>query len=150
MDSMQTTACHICGGLFLKHFMYFESGEIPSFPPTCARCQPVAQPKVKVRDEHIEKASQIIKVIDGYDTDAYKLILAATLIAQFESSLRTQLEAEGDVVRQLSKALNPFTWTKEMSDAWHNALPDVQKAFNELHLAAVKPLSTQPTQDKGD
>ncbi len=28
--------------------------------------------------------------------------------------------------------LNPRLWTKEMSDAWHSVLPDVNKAFENL------------------
>lgn len=42
---------------------------------------------------------------------------------------------------QLEKALNPFTWTQEMSLAWHKNIPDTKAAFDALRNAAVAPLA---------
>jgi hypothetical protein len=35
------------------------------------------------------------------------------------------------------RCMNPRLWTKEMSDAWHSNIPDLQKAFDAL-LSAGK------------
>jgi len=35
-------------------------------------------------------------------------------------------------------ALNPRRWTREMSDAWHKNIPDVNAAFEALRDTALK------------
>ena len=35
--------------------------------------------------------------------------------------------------------LSPRFWTREMDHAWHRAIPDVQKAFDDLFVAALTP-----------
>jgi hypothetical protein len=35
-------------------------------------------------------------------------------------------------IEKLEKALNPRQWSREQSDAWHRAIPDVQAAFDAL------------------
>ncbi|MDP1931864.1 MAG: hypothetical protein Q8L60_10435 [Gammaproteobacteria bacterium] len=39
-------------------------------------------------------------------------------------------------VTVLEICMNPRCWTKEMHDAWHGSIPDIQKAFESLLLAA--------------
>jgi hypothetical protein len=41
----------------------------------------------------------------------------------------------GDNVN-LRQAFNPRIWSREMSDAWHKALPDTQAAFEALLKAS--------------
>jgi exonuclease VII small subunit len=65
----------------------------------------------------------------------------AELYEEKIAALEARCAALEQINRQLEKALNPFTWTREMSDAWHKAIPDTTKAFNALHAAAVAPLA---------
>jgi len=37
-----------------------------------------------------------------------------------------------NTVSHFEDLLNPRMWTKEMSDAWHNYIPDTQAAFDAL------------------
>ena len=37
---------------------------------------------------------------------------------------------------EVETLLNPRLWTKEMHDAWHAHIPDVQKAFESLLAVA--------------
>lgn len=41
-----------------------------------------------------------------------------------------------DAVDRLETLLNPRLWTKEMCEAWHRELPDMQAAFNTLRRIA--------------
>lgn len=36
-----------------------------------------------------------------------------------------------------AQSLHPFNWTKQMSEAWHKAIPDLHKAFDDLISAEV-------------
>lgn len=45
-----------------------------------------------------------------------------------------QFREEG--IKDALVKLHPMYWTKEMSDAWHKAIPDVEKAFNALIQAS--------------
>lgn len=48
---------------------------------------------------------------------------------------------------RLEVALTPRRWTREMSDAWHRALPDVNAAFSNLLEVATngaKPSTETP------
>jgi hypothetical protein len=49
---------------------------------------------------------------------------------------RKQLEAFANLIRADEREqLKPFNWTEKMSYAWHRAIPDVQKAFDDLMKA---------------
>jgi hypothetical protein len=57
-------------------------------------------------------------------------------------------------IRQINSirlCINPREWTKEMSDAWHKALPDTEKAFADLYSTALANLQPSvqnvPTND---
>lgn len=41
-------------------------------------------------------------------------------------------------VERLTRALNPRLWSRDMIDAWHRAIPNVQKAFDDLRAAALR------------
>lgn len=41
-------------------------------------------------------------------------------------------EEECNKVKRYEEALNPRTWTREMLEAWHRNIPDIQKAFDAL------------------
>lgn len=43
-----------------------------------------------------------------------------------------------DALARLDAALAPRRWTQEMSDAWHLNLPDLNKAFEALRVAACR------------
>ena len=34
--------------------------------------------------------------------------------------------------KELERALNPVEWDKELNDAWHKSIHDLQKAFDEI------------------
>lgn len=54
-------------------------------------------------------------------------------------ALRPIMESAADRIDALEKALNPSAWTKEMSAAWHQNIPDTQRAFYALYRAALHP-----------
>lgn len=45
-----------------------------------------------------------------------------------------ELERENAAMR---RAMDPRRWTRELNDAWCLAIPDVQKAFEDLRAAAM-------------
>ena len=53
--------------------------------------------------------------------------------------LKRQVADHRNQNERLADALNPRRWTAEMSKAWHAALPDTHKAFDDLRNAAVTP-----------
>lgn len=40
--------------------------------------------------------------------------------------------------KELERALNPREWDKELNDAWHRNIPDLQKAFDDIKNIAIK------------
>ena len=40
--------------------------------------------------------------------------------------------------KELERALNPRKWDKELNDAWHKNIPDLQKAFDKIREIAIK------------
>lgn len=34
--------------------------------------------------------------------------------------------------KELERALNPREWDRELNDAWHRNIPDLQKAFDAI------------------
>lgn len=42
-----------------------------------------------------------------------------------------------DSYLMIKSALNPSRWTRQQSNAWHRAIPDVQKAFEDLLKASI-------------
>lgn len=53
-----------------------------------------------------------------------------------EEGAAANARANADL-EKLKRAMNPARWTEAMSNAWHLAIPDVQKAFADLHAAAM-------------
>lgn len=47
-------------------------------------------------------------------------------------------QAENDTQMALRAKLSPRFWTREMSDAWHRKIPDVQAAFDAILDIALK------------
>ena len=41
-----------------------------------------------------------------------------------------------EYTKELERALNPRKWDKELNDAWHGNIPDLQKAFDEIREIA--------------
>lgn len=41
-----------------------------------------------------------------------------------------------EYTKELERALNPRRWDKELNDAWHGNIPDLQKAFDEIREIA--------------
>ncbi len=47
-----------------------------------------------------------------------------------------ELEAFANLIRADERnQLRPFNWTEKMSEAWHKAIPDLHKAFDDLMKA---------------
>lgn len=40
--------------------------------------------------------------------------------------------------KELERALNPREWDRELNDAWHRNIPDLQKAFDAIKNIAIK------------
>jgi len=40
--------------------------------------------------------------------------------------------------KELERALNPREWDKELNEAWHKNIPDLQKAFDAIKNIAIK------------
>jgi hypothetical protein len=56
-------------------------------------------------------------------------------LVYYDNVVRVMQATPQPVVDQ--RYMNPRLWTKEMSDAWHSNIPDLQKAFDAL-LSAGK------------
>lgn len=47
------------------------------------------------------------------------------------------VKQQNHVMIDLDVLLDPRRWTREMNDAWHQAIPDLQAAFDALRRAYV-------------
>jgi hypothetical protein len=59
--------------------------------------------------------------------------------AQTETSRLAWAAVEAAIRRDERERLRPRHWTRAMSDAWHRAIPDTIKAFDDLFIAREKP-----------
>lgn len=59
-------------------------------------------------------------------------IMAATKKVSIKQCLKEIVERE----KVKGIIMDPRSWTKEMQDAWHSNIPDIQKAFEALKKTA--------------
>lgn len=92
--------------------------------PFCAS-QPYYGGYPDIRIECLQCKQSIVKV-SWYNGD----------LGTMEAAWNTR--APDPKVEGLLRALNPRLWTKEMDNAYHQGLPDIYKAFENLRNLALK------------